>query len=69
MKPFKKWVMTSNVVMRFNTAIAAMMELLNANNKFEAKNDNDVAVAREAITTFIDFTCAICTTLEPNLIG
>jgi len=33
----------------FNTAIAAMMELLNANNKFEAKDDNDVAVARESI--------------------
>ncbi|WP_455597984.1 leucine--tRNA ligase, partial [Acinetobacter pecorum] len=32
----------------FNTAIAAMMELLNANNKFEAKDDNDVAVARES---------------------
>ena len=37
----------------FNTAIAAMMELLNANNKFEAKNDNDVAVARESITTLL----------------
>ena len=37
----------------FNTAIAAMMELLNANNKFEAKDDNDVAVARESITTLL----------------
>jgi leucyl-tRNA synthetase len=37
----------------FNTAIAALMELLNATNKFEAKNDNDVAVAREAITTLL----------------
>jgi leucyl-tRNA synthetase len=34
----------------FNTAIAALMELLNATNKFEAKDDNDAAVAREAIT-------------------
>jgi len=37
----------------FNTAIAAMMELLNANNKFEAKDNNDVAVARESITTLL----------------
>lgn len=37
----------------FNTAIAALMELLNATNKFEAKNDNDAAVAREAITTLL----------------
>ena len=29
------------------------MELLNATNKFEAKDDNDVAVAREAITTLL----------------
>ena len=37
----------------FNTAIAALMELLNASNKFEAKDDNDAAVAREAITTLL----------------
>ncbi|AZN67316.1 MULTISPECIES: leucine--tRNA ligase [Acinetobacter] len=37
----------------FNTAIAALMELLNATNKFEAKDDNDAAVAREAITTLL----------------
>ena len=37
----------------FNTAIAAMMELLNANNKFEVKNDQDSAVARESITTLL----------------
>ncbi|MDM1020872.1 leucine--tRNA ligase [Acinetobacter sp. VNK23] len=37
----------------FNTAIAALMELLNATNKFEAKDDNDVAVEREAITTLL----------------
>ena len=37
----------------FNTAIAAMMELLNANNKFEAKDDNEVAVTRESITTLL----------------
>ncbi|HDV0701732.1 TPA: leucine--tRNA ligase, partial [Acinetobacter baumannii] len=37
----------------FNTAIAALMELLNASNKFEAKDDNDVAVEREAITTLL----------------
>ena len=35
----------------FNTAIAAMMELLNANNKVEVKNDQDKADARESITT------------------
>ena len=52
----------------FNTAIAAMMELLNANNKFEAKDDNDVAVARESITT-LNFTCAICTTFKSDFIG
>lgn len=42
----------------FNTAIAALMELLNASNKFEAKDDNDIAVEREAITTLL-------TLLEP----
>ncbi len=50
----------------FNTAIAAMMELLNANNKFEAKDDNDVAVARESIIALINFTCTVCTTFKPN---
>lgn len=37
----------------FNTAIAAMMELLNANNKFEIKDDNDAAVARESIVSLL----------------
>lgn len=37
----------------FNTAIAALMELLNATSKFEAKSDNDAAVEREAIVTLL----------------
>lgn len=37
----------------FNTAIAALMELLNATSKFEAKSDNDTAVEREAIVTLL----------------
>ncbi|WOE30437.1 MULTISPECIES: leucine--tRNA ligase [unclassified Acinetobacter] len=37
----------------FNTAIAAMMELLNANNKFELKNDHDAAVMRESIISLL----------------
>lgn len=37
----------------FNTAIAALMELLNSIAKFEAKDDNDRAAEREAITSLL----------------
>ena len=37
----------------FNTAIAALMELLNSLSKFDAKNDNDHAVEREATTNLL----------------
>ncbi len=37
----------------FNTAIAALMELLNSIAKFEAKDDNDYAIEREAITNLL----------------
>lgn len=37
----------------FNTAIAALMELLNSIAKFEAKDDSDYAVEREAITNLL----------------
>lgn len=37
----------------FNTAIAAVMELLNAVNKFEPQTDNDHAVVREALQSAI----------------
>ena len=53
----------------FNTAIAAMMELLNANNKFEAKNDNDVAVARESITTLLTLLAPFATHLSQTLLA
>ncbi|WP_411687594.1 leucine--tRNA ligase [Acinetobacter indicus] len=53
----------------FNTAIAAMMELLNANNKFEAKDDNDVAVARESITTFLTLLAPFAPHLSQTLLA
>ncbi|TEU30008.1 leucine--tRNA ligase [Alkanindiges illinoisensis] len=37
----------------FNTAIAALMELLNSIAKFEAKDDSDYAAEREAITNLL----------------
>lgn len=37
----------------FNTAIAAQMELLNSINKFDPQNENDQAVAREAIVSLL----------------
>ena len=52
----------------FNTAIAAMMELLNANNRFEAKDDNDVAVARESIMALLTL-LALCATLKSDTTG
>ena len=53
----------------FNTAIAAMMELLNANNKFEAKNDNDVAVARESIITLLTLLAPFAPHLSQTLLA
>ncbi|RXS99280.1 leucine--tRNA ligase [Acinetobacter junii] len=52
----------------FNTAIAALMELLNATNKFEAKNDNDAAVAREAITTLLTLLAPFAPHLSQTLL-
>ncbi len=53
----------------FNTAIAALMELLNATNKFEAKDDNDVAVAREAITTLLTLLAPFAPHLSQTLLA
>lgn len=53
----------------FNTAIAAMMELLNANNKFEAQDDNDVAVARESITTLLTLLAPFAPHLSQTLLA
>ena len=53
----------------FNTAIAALMELLNASNKFEAKTDNDVAVAREAITTLLTLLAPFAPHLSQTLLA
>ncbi|WP_180159446.1 leucine--tRNA ligase [Acinetobacter sp. YH12047] len=53
----------------FNTAIAAMMELLNANNKFEAKDDNDIAVARESITTLLTLLAPFAPHLSQTLLA
>ena len=53
----------------FNTAIAALMELLNASNKFEAKDDNDVAVAREAITTLLTLLAPFAPHLSQTLLS
>ncbi len=52
----------------FNTAIAALMELLNATNKFEAKDDNDAAVAREAITTLLTLLAPFAPHLSQTLL-
>ncbi|EXR02483.1 leucine--tRNA ligase [Acinetobacter baumannii 25878_2] len=53
----------------FNTAIAALMELLNASNKFEAKDDNDVAVEREAITTLLTLLAPFAPHLSQTLLA
>ena len=53
----------------FNTAIAALMELLNATNKFEAKDDNDVAVEREAITTLLTLLAPFAPHLSQTLLA
>lgn len=52
----------------FNTAIAALMELLNATNKFETKDDNDAAVAREAITTLLTLLAPFAPHLSQTLL-
>ncbi|WP_347473383.1 leucine--tRNA ligase [Acinetobacter thermotolerans] len=53
----------------FNTAIAALMELLNATNKFEAKDDNDIAVAREAIVTLLTLLAPFTPHLSQTLLA
>ncbi|WP_160255726.1 leucine--tRNA ligase [Acinetobacter indicus] len=53
----------------FNTAIAAMMELLNANNKFEVKDDNDAAVARESITALLTLLAPFAPHLSQTLLA
>ncbi|WP_347453156.1 leucine--tRNA ligase [Acinetobacter sp. ANC 7454] len=53
----------------FNTAIAALMELLNATNKFEAKDDNDIAVAREAIVTLLTLLAPFAPHLSQTLLA
>jgi leucyl-tRNA synthetase len=44
------------------------MELLNATNKFEAKDDNDAAVAREAITTLLTLLAPFAPHLSQTLL-
>ena len=46
-----------------------MMELLNANNKFEAKDDNDVAVARESIITLLTLLAPFAPHLSQTLLA
>lgn len=53
----------------FNTAIAALMELLNASNKFEAKDDNDIAVEREAIVTLLTLLAPFAPHLSQTLLA
>ncbi|MPW45352.1 leucine--tRNA ligase [Acinetobacter guerrae] len=53
----------------FNTAIAALMELLNASNKFEAQNDNDSAVLGEAITTLLTLLAPFAPHLSQTLLS
>ena len=53
----------------FNTAIAALMELLNANNKFEAQDDNDIAVIRESITALLTLLAPFAPHLSQTLLA
>lgn len=53
----------------FNTAIAAQMELLNACNKFEAKDDNDVAVERDAIISLLTLLAPFAPHLSQTLLA
>ena len=52
----------------FNTAIAAQMELLNACNKFEAKDDNDIAVQRESIIALLTMLAPFAPHLSQTLL-
>ncbi|ENU18370.1 leucyl-tRNA synthetase [Acinetobacter bohemicus ANC 3994] len=53
----------------FNTAIAAQMELLNACNKFEANDDNDVAVERDAIISLLTLLAPFAPHLSQTLLA
>jgi leucyl-tRNA synthetase len=52
----------------FNTAIAALIELRNTLSKFEADNDNDVAVEREAIITLLTLLAPFAPHLSQTLL-
>ena len=45
------------------------MELLNASNKFEAKDDNDIAVLLEAITTLLTLLAPFAPHLSQTLLS
>ena len=53
----------------FNTAIAALMELLNACNKFEAQDEQDLAVEREAIVTLLTLLAPFAPHLSQTLLA
>ena len=53
----------------FNTAIAALMELLNACNKFEAQSEQDFAVEREAIVTLLTLLAPFAPHLSQTLLA
>ena len=53
----------------FNTAIAAQMELLNSINKFEAQDDNDVAVERDTIVTLLTLLAPFAPHLSQTLLA
>lgn len=53
----------------FNTAIAALMELLNACNKFEAQSEQDLAVEREAIVTLLTLLAPFAPHLSQTLLA
>ena len=53
----------------FNTAIAAQMELLNACNKFEANDNNDSAVERDAIISLLTLLAPFAPHLSQTLLA
>lgn len=53
----------------FNTAIAALMELLNATSKFEVQTADDAAVAREAIETLLTLLAPFAPHLSQTLLA
>ena len=53
----------------FNTAIAAQMELLNSITKFEAKDDSDAAVEREAIVSLLTMLAPFAPHLSQTLLA